>query len=135
VFVFIRSLRTCEEQTSPASRLIAKPAPSYKSPAIPAFESEQKDFEGISLTSASTPRIEYPVVSSRLSIHFRRPRKLGNMPFKDEEWAEIEEELPGANDDVLEKYRHGRDGLIAEENKRRSGMVPRYQSMGAERHC
>lgn len=44
-----------------------------------------------------------------------------NKKFTDEEWAEISQEIPKEDDAVLQKYLEGRENLIAQENKQRSG--------------
>jgi len=45
----------------------------------------------------------------------------GGVAFNDEEWAEVEQDLPKLEDPFLKKYLDGREALIAEEHKRRSG--------------
>ncbi|EFW99314.1 cecr1 family adenosine deaminase [Grosmannia clavigera kw1407] len=42
------------------------------------------------------------------------------MPFSDEEWQEVLEEMPHSEDAVIQKYLKGREGLIAEEKKQRT---------------
>lgn len=44
------------------------------------------------------------------------------MGFTDEDWANVSKELPSAHDAVIQQYIKGRDGLIAEEQKKRSGV-------------
>lgn len=42
--------------------------------------------------------------------------------FTDEEWAEVvENEIPAMDHPVVQQYLHGREGLIHEEDKERSG--------------
>ena len=43
-------------------------------------------------------------------------------PFSEEEWLEISSEMPSNNDVFLRRYLAGRDALIGEEKKQRSGM-------------
>lgn len=43
------------------------------------------------------------------------------MSMTQEEWEEISQELPKSEDAVLQKYIHGREALIAQEQKQRSG--------------
>ena len=44
------------------------------------------------------------------------------MSMTQEEWEEISQELPKREDPVLQKYLHGREALIAQEHKQRSGV-------------
>lgn len=46
-----------------------------------------------------------------------------NKKFTDEEWAEISQEIPKEDDVFLQKYLEGRENLIAQENKQRSGRA------------
>ncbi|EMR65703.1 putative adenosine deaminase family protein [Eutypa lata UCREL1] len=46
-----------------------------------------------------------------------------NKKFTDEEWAEISQEIPKEDDVFLQKYLEGRENLIAQENKQRSGWA------------
>lgn len=39
----------------------------------------------------------------------------------DDEWAEVEEGLPAKNEPFLQKYVSGREALIEQEKKQRSG--------------
>jgi adenosine deaminase CECR1 len=39
----------------------------------------------------------------------------------DEEWESISQDLPDKDEPFLQKYLHGRDALIVEEKKQRSG--------------
>lgn len=39
----------------------------------------------------------------------------------DEEWEEISQEIPGRDEPVIQKYLEGRQSLIDEEGKERSG--------------
>lgn len=39
----------------------------------------------------------------------------------DEEWEGLSQDLPSQDEPFLQKYLHGRDALIAEEKKQRSG--------------
>lgn len=49
--------------------------------------------------------------------------------FTDEDWANVSSELPTTEDAVIKQYLKGRDGLIAEEQKKRSGAsIPFYYS-------
>jgi hypothetical protein len=41
--------------------------------------------------------------------------------FTEEEWAEISQTIPKAEDAFLQKYVEGREALIEQENKQRSG--------------
>jgi adenosine deaminase CECR1 len=41
--------------------------------------------------------------------------------FLDEEWSEISQEVPSLDEPFIQKYLHGRDALIVEEKKLRSG--------------
>lgn len=41
--------------------------------------------------------------------------------FTDEDWAAVSQELPTAEDAVIKQYLKGRQNLIAEEQKKRSG--------------
>jgi adenosine deaminase CECR1 len=41
--------------------------------------------------------------------------------LQDDEWAEISEGLPAIEEPFLQKYIQGREGLIAQEKKQRSG--------------
>jgi len=41
--------------------------------------------------------------------------------FTDEEWAEISSTVPTEEEPFLKKYLEGREALIAQENKQRSG--------------
>jgi adenosine deaminase CECR1 len=43
----------------------------------------------------------------------------------DEEWEIISQDLPGIDEPFLQKYLHGRNALIAEEKKQRSGEYSR----------
>ena len=43
--------------------------------------------------------------------------------FTDEEWAEISQEIPKEDDAFLRKYVEGRQNLIEQENKQRSGSA------------
>lgn len=43
------------------------------------------------------------------------------MPFTEAEWAEVSQEMPKAEDQFIQKYMNGREDLIAEEAKQRSG--------------
>jgi hypothetical protein len=45
-----------------------------------------------------------------------------NMPrLSDDEWAELAQDLPSRDDPFLKKYLQGREALIADEHKQRSG--------------
>lgn len=46
--------------------------------------------------------------------------------FTDEDWANVSSELPTTEDAVIKHYLKGRDGLIAEEQKKRSGKCYSY---------
>jgi hypothetical protein len=48
-----------------------------------------------------------------------------NMAFTDEEWDEVREDMPATDDPFLRKYLDGREALIVEEKKRRSGESSR----------
>ena len=48
--------------------------------------------------------------------------KVENVPEEDIAW-ELEQGIPQPNDAVLNKYHEGRDALIAQENKHRSGTL------------
>ena len=52
--------------------------------------------------------------------------------FTDEEWAEISQEIPKQDDEFLRKYVEGRQNLIEQENKQRSGTVHLALSQGEE---
>lgn len=41
--------------------------------------------------------------------------------LQDEEWEDISKDLPDKDEPFLQKYLRGRDALIAEEKKQRSG--------------
>lgn len=41
--------------------------------------------------------------------------------YTDEEWEEISQDLPKESDPFIQKYIQGREALIAQENKKRSG--------------
>ena len=41
--------------------------------------------------------------------------------FSEEEWEEIAQEMPNEDDGFLQKYIEGRENLIEQENKQRSG--------------
>lgn len=43
------------------------------------------------------------------------------MPFTEEEWDEISQTIPGAEEPFFQKYIQGREALIAQEAKQRSG--------------
>lgn len=43
------------------------------------------------------------------------------MPFTEEEWADVAETIPVEDDPVIQKYLQGREALIGEEKRRRSG--------------
>lgn len=42
-------------------------------------------------------------------------------PFTDEEWQDISQEVPRLEDAFVQKYLQGREALVAEEKKQRSG--------------
>ena len=44
------------------------------------------------------------------------------MGLSDEDWDELSQGIPAPGDAVLQKYLDGREGLIAEEKKKRSGI-------------
>jgi adenosine deaminase CECR1 len=44
------------------------------------------------------------------------------MSFTDEEWDEIKQDIPAHDGPFLTKYLQGREALIAQEKKTRSGM-------------
>jgi hypothetical protein len=44
------------------------------------------------------------------------------MPFTSEEWDEISQTVPSENEPFIQKYLDGREALIAQENKQRSGL-------------
>jgi hypothetical protein len=48
-------------------------------------------------------------------------RKSENMPFTDGEWDEVSQTIPKPSDPFIQKYLEGRDALIAEEAKQRTG--------------
>ncbi len=55
-------------------------------------------------------------------LNFRLADHLEKMPaFAEDEWAEIEKEVPKIEDPFLQKYISGREALIAEEKKLPSG--------------
>lgn len=41
--------------------------------------------------------------------------------YTEEEWEEISQDLPKESDPFMQKYIQGREALIAQENKERSG--------------
>lgn len=43
------------------------------------------------------------------------------MGFTEEEWEAVSQELPSSEDVFIQKYIKGREALIAEEQKKRSG--------------
>jgi adenosine deaminase CECR1 len=43
------------------------------------------------------------------------------MPFTSEEWEEISQTVPTHDEPFIQKYIEGREALIAQENKQRSG--------------
>ncbi len=43
--------------------------------------------------------------------------------FTEKEWAEISQEIPKEDDVFLKKYIEGRENLIEQENKQRSGLA------------
>lgn len=43
------------------------------------------------------------------------------MGFSDEEWDVVSQEMPRDEDAVIQQYLKGREALIAEEQKKRSG--------------
>ena len=51
-------------------------------------------------------------------MNFTYPKK-----FTAEEWAEISREIPSDDDPHLRKYLEGRENLIAQEDKQRSGSA------------
>lgn len=48
----------------------------------------------------------------------------------DEQWAELSQDLPARDDPFILKYLEGREALIAEEKKRRSGLVSSGSATG-----
>jgi adenosine deaminase CECR1 len=44
------------------------------------------------------------------------------MPLSTEEWEEISQTIPSVDEPFIQKYVEGRDALISQENKQRSGM-------------
>ena len=54
------------------------------------------------------------------------------MGFTDEEWESVTQEMPGAEDAVIQQYLNGRKKLIAEEHKKRSGKCPWHTSRFAQ---
>jgi adenosine deaminase CECR1 len=42
--------------------------------------------------------------------------------FTDQEWEEISHDVPKNDDPFLQKYLEGREALISQENKQRSGQ-------------
>lgn len=48
--------------------------------------------------------------------------------FTDEEWEEVSQELPAKDDVVIQKYLEGRQALIDEEGKKRSGRHMRIHT-------
>jgi hypothetical protein len=63
------------------------------------------------------------------------PHTTANFDLKiwlsDEEWSELSQDLPAYDDPVVTKYIKGREALMAEEQKRRSGNAPRISTSGA----
>ncbi|KAF7514751.1 hypothetical protein G7054_g15036 [Neopestalotiopsis clavispora] len=53
------------------------------------------------------------------------------MPFSSEEWEEISQTIPSTDEPFLQKYIDGRDALIAQEAKQRSGLAG---AQGGEHH-
>ena len=49
-----------------------------------------------------------------------------------EEWEEIAQTIPSKDDAFIQKYMTGREALIAEEKKSRSGM---YTTPSRDREC
>lgn len=48
--------------------------------------------------------------------------KKKRMPFTNEEWDEVSQTIPKRGDPFVQKYLEGRDALISEEAKQRSGQ-------------
>jgi adenosine deaminase CECR1 len=46
------------------------------------------------------------------------------MPFTSEEWEEVSQDIPKPEDQFIQKYLQGREGLISQEDKQRSGKTP-----------
>ena len=44
------------------------------------------------------------------------------MPFTNEEWDEISQGIPKTSDAFIQKYIEGREALIDQESKKRSGL-------------
>lgn len=44
------------------------------------------------------------------------------MAMSNEEWEEIAQTIPAQDDPFIQKYLSGREALIAEEKKQRSGL-------------
>lgn len=42
----------------------------------------------------------------------------------DDEWAEVEQDIPAKDEAFVKKYLSGRDALIAQEKSQRSGKQP-----------
>lgn len=45
-------------------------------------------------------------------------------PMPDDEWEEVAETVPSIEEPFIQKYLGGREALIAEEKKQRSGLSP-----------
>lgn len=44
----------------------------------------------------------------------------------DDEWEEVAQTVPSVDEPFIQKYLSGRDALIAQEKKQRSGNAPLY---------
>jgi adenosine deaminase CECR1 len=51
-----------------------------------------------------------------------------------EEWEEIAQTIPSKDDAFIQKYMTGREALIAEEKKSRSGMYTRRSAQRVPHH-
>lgn len=46
------------------------------------------------------------------------------MPMPDDEWEEVVQTVPSVDEPFIQKYLSGREALIAQEKKQRSGNTP-----------